>query len=156
MRRRDGQLLEVMDKLPQRSTPTLNPVLAIRAARMVRGDNDTCSRPPTDLRGNPCHMRQPSLGQRYGGGYDSQSHRRPVNTPRAGDAWQIRRVHSIYWAALSGAFLSCNSANHPGSATRPFKNQDHPVLLVIVSRGGARSKGGKVNLATLSRFPTRQ
>ena len=26
------------------------------------GDNETCSRPPTDLRGSPCFMRQPPPG----------------------------------------------------------------------------------------------
>lgn len=80
------------------------------------------------------------------------------NTPSAGDAWQIRRTNQSE-SRRSGAFLSCDSPN----LTRPVGslhcglkwNKTVSLLLVIVARGGARSKGGAFS-AAFPRFPTGQ
>ena len=83
-------------------------------------------------------MRQPLLGQRYGGGYDSRSHRRPEMFPAPGMRGKYGADIAIKGAALSGAFLSCDRPNFPGSAAPALS----PPLLVILARGGGRSKGG--------------
>ena len=49
--------------------------------------------------------------QRYGGGYDSRSHRRHEMFPAPGMRGKYGADIAIKGAALSGAFLSCDRPN---------------------------------------------
>lgn len=87
-------------------------------------------------------MRRPLRGQRYGGGYDSRSHRRPEMFPAPGMRGKYGADIAIKGAAPSGAFLSCDRPNFPGSAAPAYGIAVPPPLLVILARGGGRSRGG--------------
>ena len=79
-------------------------------------DNETCSRPPTDLRGSPCGMRRPLWAKRYRGAMQPKPSA-VWNTPRAGDAWQIRRTYmAIREAAPPGPFCLATGQISPARA----------------------------------------
>ena len=62
-------------------------------------------------------MRQPPPGgQRYGGGYDSRSHRRSGMFPAPGMRGKYGVLTNKPGGRPSGAFLSCDRPNFPGSA----------------------------------------
>ena len=82
-------------------------------------------------------MRQP-CGAAVQRSYDSRSHRRPEMFPAPGMRGKYGADIAIKGAAPSGASLSCDRPNFPGSAAPALS----PPLLVILDRGGGRSKGG--------------
>ena len=71
-----------MDKLAERSTQPLTRCWQTGREDSAE-DNETCSRPPTDLRGSSCGMRQPSTGS-GAVGLCSRSHRRSGILPVPG------------------------------------------------------------------------
>lgn len=133
-----------MNKLAERSTLTLT-----RSRQAGRGDsaedNETCSRPSTDLRESLCRMRRPSRTKRCGGAmtaegisgleYSSrwgcvtntaQSQEKPGDRPLRG--------HSV----LQQPQLSRCSVS-----LRVQIDMEYPCpLLAIQVRGWRRSKGG--------------
>ena len=76
--------------------------------------NETCSRPPTDLRGSPCGMRQPSTGSGTVG-LCSRSHRRSGILPVPGMRGKYGTQQS-YREPSNRVFLSYDSPNHSGAA----------------------------------------
>ncbi len=132
-----------MDKLAERSTQPLTRCWQTGREDSAE-DNETCSRPPTDLRGSPCGMRQPSTGS-GAVGLCSRSHRRSGILPVPGMRGKYGTQQS-YREPSNRVFLSYDSPNHSGAAAPSFcglkRKTTVPLLLVIVARGGARSKDG--------------
>ena len=81
-------------------------------------DNDTFSRPPTDLRGSSCGMRQPSTGSGTVG-LCSRSHRRSGILPVPGMRGKYGTQQS-YREPSNRVFLSYDSPNHFGAAAPSF------------------------------------
>lgn len=75
-------------------------------------------RPPTDLRGSPCGMRQPSTGS-GAVGLCSRSHRRSGILPVPGMRGKYGTQQS-YREPSNRAFLSYDSPNHSGAAAPSF------------------------------------
>ena len=131
-----------MDKLAERSTQPLTRCWQTGREDSAE-DNETCSRPPTDLRGSSCGMRQPSTGS-GAVGLCSRSHRRSGILPVPG--MRGNTAHNNHTGSRqTGSF--CLMTAQTISARRPLfcglkRKTTVPLLLVIVARGGARSKDG--------------
>ena len=132
-----------MDKLAERSTQPLTRCWQTGREDSAE-DNETCSRPPTDLRGSPCGMRQPFTGS-GAVGLCSRSHRRSGILPVPGMRGKYGTQRS-YREPSNRAFLSYRQPKpfrRGGSLFCGLKwKTTVPLLLVIVARGGARSKDG--------------
>lgn len=132
-----------MDKLAERSTQPLTRCWQTGREDSAE-DNETCSRPPTDLRGSPCGMRQPFTGS-GAVGLCSRSHRRSGILPVPGMRGKYGTQRS-YREPSNRAFLSYGQPKpfrRGGSLFCGLKwKTTVPLLLVIVARGGARSKDG--------------
>ena len=144
-----------MDKLAERSTQPLTRCWQTGREDSAE-DNETCSRPPTDLRGSPCGMRRPLWAKRYRGAMQPKPSA-VWNTPRAGDAWQIRRTYmAIREAAPPGPFCLATAQTIPARRL--------PLLWIETESNCPAASGhrgqrwGKVKgrrfCAVLSRFPT--
>ena len=101
-----------MDKLAERSTQPLTRCWQTGREDSAE-DNETCSRPPTDLRGSPCGMRQPSTGSGTVG-LCSRSHRRSGILPVLGMRGKYGTQQS-YREPSNRVFLSYDSPNHSGA-----------------------------------------
>ena len=106
-----------MDKLAERSTQPLTRCWQTGREDSAE-DNETCSRPPTDLRGSSCGMRQPSTGS-GAVGLCSRSHRRSGILPVPGMRGKYGTQQS-YREPPNRAFLSYDSPNHSGAAAPSF------------------------------------
>ncbi len=142
-----------MDKLAERSTQPLTRCWQTGREDSAE-DNETCSRPPTDLRGSPCGMRQPSTGSGTVG-LCSRSHRRSGILPVSGMRGKYGTQQS-YREPSNRVFLSYDSPNHSGAAAPSFVDETENNCPAASGHRGQR--WGKVKgrrfCAVLSRFPT--
>ena len=105
------------DELAERSTQPLTRCWQTGREDSAE-DNETCSRPPTDLRGSSCGMRQPSTGS-GAVGLCSRSHRRSGILPVPGMRGKYGTQQS-YSEPSNRVFLSYDSPNHSGAAAPSF------------------------------------
>ena len=126
-----------MDKLAERSTQPLTRCWQTGREDSAE-DNETCSRPPTDLRGSPCGMRRPLWAKRHRGAMQPKPSA-VWNTPRAGDAWQIRRTYmAIRDAAPPGPFCLATGQISPARAASSLCGLKWNTALVASGHRGQR------------------
>lgn len=126
-----------MDKLAERSTQPLTRCWQTGREDSAE-DNETCSRPPTDLRGSSCGMRRPLWAKRYRGAMQPKPSA-VWNTPRAGDAWQIRRTYmAIREAAPPGPFCLATGQISPARAASSLCGLKWNTALVASGHRGQR------------------
>ena len=126
-----------MDKLAERSTQPLTRCWQTGREDSAE-DNETCSRPPTDLWGSSCGMRRPLWAKRYRGAMQPKPSA-VWNTPRAGDAWQIRRTYmAIREAAPPGPFCLATGQISPARAASSLCGLKWNTALVASGHRGQR------------------
>lgn len=118
------------------------------------GDNETCSRPPTDLRGSPAVRASPPTGQRCCGAMTAGATGGLEYSRRWGCVANTA-YNKTKEAAHLGPVCLATAQTSPGEAACPWIEMEYPCwLLDTVSRGGARLKGSTFGCC-LSAFPHR-